>query len=100
MVSITATGDGKVEFIAFEEHTLAHVRSAMGYPTYYPVYPVGLRRPAQAVLMDLDGTSVDSEHFWIWIIVVEKSVYYLQGALLIDKLFTFFFLKFLNDIWS
>jgi beta-phosphoglucomutase-like phosphatase (HAD superfamily) len=68
VVSITATGDGKVEFIAFENDTLAYVKSAMGYPAYYPVHPVRLDKPVKAVLMDLDGTSVRSEQFWIWII--------------------------------
>lgn len=68
VASITATGDKKVEFIAFENRSLAYVKSAMGYPAYYPVYPVKLERPVKAVLMDLDGTSVRSEDFWIWII--------------------------------
>ena len=68
VLSVTATGDRKVEFIAFADHTLAYVRSALGYPAYYPVHPVALERPVQAVLMDLDGTSVHSEGFWIWII--------------------------------
>jgi len=68
VVSITATGDKKVEFISYENHTLAYVRSAMGYPAYYPVHPVRLERPVKAVLMDLDGTTVRSEDFWIWII--------------------------------
>jgi beta-phosphoglucomutase len=68
VVSVVATGDGKVEFIAFADHTLAYVRSAMGHPAYYPVHPVALERPVRAVLMDLDGTSVRSEGFWIWII--------------------------------
>jgi len=66
--AVMATGDGKVEFIAFEDRTLGYVRSAMGYPAYYPVHPVEVRKPLQAVLMDLDGTSVHSEGFWIWII--------------------------------
>ncbi len=66
--SVTATGDGKVEFIAFEDRTLAYVNSAMGYPAYYPVHPVEMQKPLKAVLMDLDGTTVHSEHFWIWII--------------------------------
>ncbi|MFA6244199.1 MAG: HAD family phosphatase [Candidatus Hydrogenedentales bacterium] len=68
VVSITATGDRKVEFVAFEDHTLAYVRSSMGYPAYYPVHPVRIDLPIKAVLMDLDGTSVRSESFWVWII--------------------------------
>jgi len=68
VVSITATGDKKIEFIAFTDHTLAYVKSAMGYPAYYPLHPVQLQKPLKAVLMDLDGTSVRSEEFWIWII--------------------------------
>ena len=68
VVSIVATGDKKVEFIAFTDHTLAYVKSAMSYPAYYPVHPVELKKPVKAVLMDLDGTSVRSEEFWIWII--------------------------------
>jgi beta-phosphoglucomutase-like phosphatase (HAD superfamily) len=72
VVSVTATGDGKVEFIAWEDHTLAYVRSALGHPAYYPVVPADLHRPVRAVLMDLDGTSVSSEGFWIWII--ERTV--------------------------
>jgi len=68
VVSVTATGDGKVEFIAFESRTLAYVKSALGYPAYYAVHPVRIERPIRAVLMDLDGTSVHSEEFWVWII--------------------------------
>ena len=47
VVSITATGDRKVEFIAFADHTLAYVRSAMGYPAYYPVHPVAWSGPSR-----------------------------------------------------
>ena len=68
VTGIYATGDGKVEFIAFRDHTLAYVLSAMNYPAYYPVKPVTPKGPIRAVLMDLDGTSVKSESFWIWII--------------------------------
>jgi beta-phosphoglucomutase-like phosphatase (HAD superfamily) len=65
---ISVTGDRKVEFVAWADRALALVRSAMGYPAYYPVLPVEPERPIRAVLMDLDGTSVRSEEFWIWII--------------------------------
>jgi len=70
--SIVATGDGKVEFISYADHIIAYVNSAMGYPAYYPVQPVHIEKPLKAVLMDLDGTSVHSESFWIWII--QKTV--------------------------
>ena len=68
VTSILATGDHKVEFIFFKDHVLAYVNSAMGYPAYYPVGPIKVEKPIKAVLMDLDGTSVRSESFWIWII--------------------------------
>lgn len=73
VAAVLATGDRKVEFVAFAEHTLAHVKSAMGYPAYYPVHPVAIERPVKAVLMDLDGTSVHSEQFWIWIIQLSTA---------------------------
>ena len=66
--AVVATGDRKVEFVAFRARTLGYVKSAMGYPAYYPVHPVEIEKPVKAVLMDLDGTSVRSEEFWVWII--------------------------------
>lgn len=60
--------DRKVEFICYEDRTLAWVKSAMGYPALYPLHDVHFEGPADAVLMDLDGTSVHSEEFWVWII--------------------------------
>jgi len=71
--SVTGTGDGKVEFVGFENHSLAYVKSAMDYPAYYPVHPVKMEKPIKAVLMDLDGTSVRSEEFWIWIIQMSTA---------------------------
>ncbi|MEW5981400.1 MAG: HAD family phosphatase [Acidobacteriota bacterium] len=64
---LTAT-DRRVEFVVFADHALALVTSSLGYPAYYPVHPVRLERPVRAVLMDLDGTTVRSEAFWIWMI--------------------------------
>ena len=58
-------------------HTLACVKSAVAFPTYYPVYPLLRDPPIEAVLMDLDGTTVRSESFWIWII--QLSVQSLLG---------------------
>jgi beta-phosphoglucomutase len=40
----------------------------MGHPAIYPLPPAHFNAPAEAVLMDLDGTSVHSESFWMWII--------------------------------
>ncbi len=78
VVAIKATADRKVEFVCFGGgRVLAHVTSAMGYPAYYPVHPVRIEKPIWAVLMDLDGTTVRSEHFWIWII--EKTTASLRG---------------------
>ena len=65
---ILSTGDKKVEFIIFEDRTIAYVKSLMGYPAYYSVPDVKIEKPLKAVLMDLDGTTVRSEEFWIWII--------------------------------
>ncbi|MCD8014002.1 MAG: HAD family phosphatase [Lachnospiraceae bacterium] len=60
--------DRKVEFVAFADKTLCYVKSAMGYPAWYKVPEVYYEGPAKAILMDLDGTSVKSESFWMWII--------------------------------
>ncbi|HMA62043.1 MAG TPA: HAD family phosphatase [bacterium] len=65
---ILLTKDKKVEYIFFDNHIQAYVKSAMGYPAYYSVPSIEIDRPIKAVLMDLDGTSVKSEDFWIWII--------------------------------
>lgn len=60
--------DKKVDFINCNRQVLCHVKSSMGYPAIYPLSEPKLKLPAKAVLMDLDGTSVHSESFWIWII--------------------------------
>ena len=60
--------DHKIDLIVYAQHTLCYVKSAMGYPAIYPLHEARFEGPAEAVLMDLDGTSVHSEHFWIWII--------------------------------
>ena len=82
VVLIATPLDRRVEFVAFASHTLAHVRSLLGYGAYYPVHPVKRERPLKAVLMDLDGTTVHSEAFWVW--MIEKTT----ASLLGDPAFT------------
>ena len=40
----------------------------MDYPAIYPMYETHFEPKAEAILMDLDGTSVHSESFWMWVI--------------------------------
>ncbi len=68
VTAILTPADRKVQFICYADKTLCYVKSAMGYPAIYPVEPVRIERPVKAVLMDLDGTSVRSEGFWVWVI--------------------------------
>ena len=65
------------ELIIFEDKTLVFINSKMGHPAIYPLEPACFEGPAEAVLMDLDGTSVHSEHFWIW--VIEQTTARLLG---------------------
>jgi beta-phosphoglucomutase-like phosphatase (HAD superfamily) len=65
---ILTAADRRVEFVVFADHALALVTSGLGYPAYYPVHSVRLDAPVRAVLMDLDGTTVRSEPFWVWMI--------------------------------
>jgi beta-phosphoglucomutase len=76
--SIQTTADRKIEVITWDNGTTqCLVKSAMGYPAYYPVNEVKIEKPLKAVLMDLDGTTVHSEEFWMWII--EQTVASLLG---------------------
>ncbi len=66
--AIFTPADKKVEFVAFADKTMCYVKSAMGYPAWYKVPEAHYEGSAKAILMDLDGTSVRSESFWMWII--------------------------------
>lgn len=66
--TILTPSDRKVEFIIYGDKTLCYVKSALGYPAIYKVPEARYEGPAKAILMDLDGTSVRSESFWMWII--------------------------------
>jgi len=69
--------DKKQDLIIYEDKTLVYVKSAMGYPAIYPLLDATFEGPAEALLMDLDGTSVKSESFWMW--VIEQTVSRLLG---------------------
>jgi beta-phosphoglucomutase-like phosphatase (HAD superfamily) len=75
--AVFSTGDGKVEVIAFADRSLAYVKSELGCPAYYPIHESALKKPVKAALMDLDGTTVRSEAFWVSII--EKTVRAVSG---------------------
>ncbi|MDD4280152.1 MAG: HAD family phosphatase [Candidatus Sumerlaeales bacterium] len=66
--AILTPKDKKVEFVVFADKTVAYVKSAMGHPAMYELREPRFEGPARALLMDLDGTSVRSEEFWIYII--------------------------------
>jgi beta-phosphoglucomutase len=66
--SILTAADNKADFIVFRDKTLVYVKSQLGYPAIYELRSPVFDSPAEAVLMDLDGTSIRSEKFWIWII--------------------------------
>lgn len=65
---ILTPNDKKIDIFEFGDKKLCYVKSGMGYPAIYPMHETHFEKKAEAVLMDLDGTSVHSEEFWMWII--------------------------------
>ncbi|MCQ2450306.1 MAG: HAD family hydrolase, partial [Clostridia bacterium] len=74
---ILTPDDKKIDIVEFEDKKLCYVKSGMGYPAIYPLYETHFEPKAEAILMDLDGTSVHSEEFWMWII--EQTTARLMG---------------------
>lgn len=66
--NILTPADKKIDIIEFNDKRLCYVKSSMGYPAIYPMHETRFEPKAEAILMDLDGTSVHSEHFWMWVI--------------------------------
>ena len=60
--------DKKIDIVEFDDKKLCYVKSSMGYPAIYPMHETHFEPKAEAILMDLDGTSVHSESFWMWVI--------------------------------
>lgn len=69
--NIYTPADGKIDIVEFADKKLCCVKSGMGYPAIYPLRETRFESKAEAILMDLDGTSVHSESFWMW--VIEKT---------------------------
>lgn len=65
---ILTPNDKKIDIVEFEDKRLCYVKSGLGYPAIYPMHETHFEKKAEAILMDLDGTSVHSEEFWMWII--------------------------------
>lgn len=65
---ILTPDDKKIDIIEYEDKKLCYVKSALGYPAIYPMHETYFEPKAEAILMDLDGTSVHSEAFWMWVI--------------------------------
>lgn len=65
---IWTPNDRKIDVVEIDGNKYVNVHSSMGYGAIYPMLDTDFQPRAEAVLMDLDGTSVKSESFWIWII--------------------------------
>ena len=74
---ILTPDDKKIDIVEFDDKKLCYVKSSMGYPAIYPMYETSFEPKAEAILMDLDGTSVHSESFWMW--VIEQTTARLLG---------------------
>lgn len=69
VTNVLSSVDRSVEYILFEDgFVLGYLPSASGHTAYYPLEEITPQKPVEAILMDLDGTTVHSESFWIWII--------------------------------
>lgn len=71
---IFISDDRKEEYIFFSNgRILVSIISNICPTTYYEFFPSKIQTPIKAVLMDLDGTSVMSEEFWIELIRLTVS---------------------------
>ncbi len=74
---IRGTPDKKIEFADYAGRTLCCITGCSGQRAVYPLEEAAFDAPAEYVVMDLDGTSIISEEFWIDII--EQTVRTLTG---------------------
>lgn len=70
--------DQKISLVFFNnKNCLMGIITKGSYVVYYPIFDYKINYPIKAVLMDLDGTTLYSEDFWIS--VIEKTVQYLMN---------------------
>ena len=84
---ILTPDDRKIDIIEFEDKTLCYVKSELGYPAIYPLRETRFEPKAEAILMDLDGTSVHSEEFWMWLISVRLFLLSFSAMVIMKKRF-------------
>ncbi|MGN1061854.1 MAG: HAD family hydrolase [Candidatus Scatosoma sp.] len=65
---IASVSDDKINFIGYGGGVLCGIDSCSGQKAIYPLPPAELGDCVKYVVMDLDGTSIESEEFWIEII--------------------------------
>ena len=65
---IVKAPDGRSEFVKLPNGQALVTFPSSSVPAYYPLRRYPYRPKAKAVLMDLDGTSIQSESCWVWII--------------------------------
>jgi beta-phosphoglucomutase len=71
---IFETHDKKVQIIRTKSGVEAYIPSNRTMGATYPLFPANIQYPIKAVLMDLDGSTLNSEKFWISMIkkTIEK----------------------------
>ena len=70
---ILQSKDRKIYIIIFNsQKRIIGINTRDSYISYYPLRDVEIERPIKAVLMDLDGTTLYSERFWIH--VIEETI--------------------------
>ena len=85
MQRLIGTKLNNVEFLEKDGKTYGRVTGS-GVCADYEIKPVSIQAPIEAILMDLDGTTVTSEEFWIYIIertmqeLVEDPTFKLEEA--------------------
>lgn len=78
VTKILQSKDRKIYLIMFDDRQmLIGVNTQDSFVSYYPIQKSNIEYPIKAVLMDLDGTTLYSEIFWIH--VIEETIRFLTN---------------------